>query len=173
MEVLYANILTFFLRFFSFFSSYFKRQKLVYYLLEVTKYLLFVLVFSYVNAKAGMYFSLICMFTTLIKYFNKQKNIFFKLFVTIIICLTIYYFRLYNVLDILLFSTLIFKLWLKKLFSNRLLTLFSYIEIFIFMFYGYKFKLYMLIFYKALDLGFNMGLSLVKNINDFANKRIN
>ena len=175
MEVLYANILAFLTRFFSFFSSFFKKShRLIRSLLEITKYLLLVLVFTIVDAKTGMFASLICMFIELLKYLYKDKNIFFKTLITIFMIFVIYYFKLYiNIVDLTLFIIIFFKMWLSKLFNSFFLTIFSFIKYFLIMWYAYTYKVYMIDFYLAIDFGFNLGMLMIKKINNFANKRIN
>lgn len=173
MEILYANIIVFLLRYTSFFMKIIPKGKLMNFLFKILKYTLYMVAFALVKAKSGLMLLLILMIYELFKYFKLDKKILTKIFITLLFIATIYFFEFYKTfIDLIPFIILFMMLWIKPKLKGILGSIYEIIEALLWSYYGWSYELYAILLYKSFDIGLKLGMNLLKSINDFATKRI-
>lgn len=174
MNILYANIIVYLTRYAVLIRQFFK-SKYVYALTEVLKWEILAYSFSLVKGYSAVICYMFLIVYEVMKFTLVNKSILIDLIVFLIAASFIYLSKKYSIFHLLpfiaLFINMVLKPILKKVKKENKYTTMS-IDL-LMCIYAYKYQLYVLFIFNLFKIIFPIIGSSIKNVTDFANKRIN
>lgn len=172
MEILYANILCYLIRYAQFIKIFFKNKVLKYFV-DVCKY--FIIAYSLYLVKG--YMGSICYIfipaIIFIEDFLKEKNIILRFIISFIVGFILFFSKDYSYLSILIYIAFVTHSLLEQFpKKNSVITYMEYISNILICVYSFNYNLYILFIYKVFDISFPIVSKYLKKTVNHINKKI-